>query len=401
MKEFFMSAKHDFLEYFTVDQSAGFDAAAAGDLTRWASPEFPGVSVERKIMRGGPSDGVEVFTLSNPTLSICVMPTRGMGIWRVMVRQGEKMVRVGWESPVPLPVHPRNVPLDQPDGLGWLRGFNELVARCGLESNGAPEFNENGTLRWPLHGRIQNTPAYVVRMEFDAEKREIRLIGVMHEGRLFFNSLELESCLTLPFDGAAFHVDDTVRNLSARPAEFELLYHVNVGQPVADGGSRAEIPCQRIVPRCQWAAQNLAQAPEYHAPVTGEPEMCFFYELAADENGNTQTMLRNPNGDFAMTLGFSVKEFPYFCQWKAQHAAEDGYVTGLEPCINFPNTRSFEKKNGRIAVLEPNASRHFGLDFSFAVTKAEVETAAASVAAIQAKCPDPIAVYGPTLEWCE
>ena len=396
-----MSAKHDFLEYFTVNLSAGFETVSIGETNLWTSPESPGVSVERKIMRGGPSDGVEVFTLSNPAISVCVMPTRGMGIWRVMVRQGEKMVRVGWESPVPLPVNPRNVPLDQPDGLGWLRGFNELVARCGLESNGAPEFNENGTLRYPLHGRIQNTPAYSVRLQIDAEKRELRLTGIMHEGRLFFNSLELESCLTLPFDGTGFRVDDTVRNLSARPAEFELLYHVNVGQPVADAGSRAEIPFQRIVPRCPWAAQNITSAPDYHAPVTGEPEMCFFYELAADENGNTKTMLRNPNGDFAMTLGFSVNEFPYFCQWKAQHAAEDGYVTGLEPCINFPNTRSFEQKNGRIAILKPGASRHFGLDFSFAVTKEEVETASAAVSALQAKCPDPIAVHAPIPEWCE
>ena len=90
-----MSAKHDFLEYFTVNLSAGFETVSIGETNLWTSPEFPGVSVERKIMRGGPSDGVEVFTLSNPAISVCVMPTRGMGIWRVMVRQGEKMVRVG------------------------------------------------------------------------------------------------------------------------------------------------------------------------------------------------------------------------------------------------------------------------------------------------------------------
>ncbi len=368
--------------------------------TLWTLPKFPNVTIQRKFFRGGPSDGVEMFVLSNDSISVYVLPTRGMGIHRVMVNQDGEQVRVGWKSPVPQPVHPRNVPLFQPDGLGWLRGFNEFVARCGLESNGAPEFNENGTLRWPLHGMIQNTPASHVILHIDLEKRQIRLTGVMFEGRVFFNSLQLESSVTLPFSGADFQIDDFVINESARPAEFELLYHVNTGQPVADGGSRMEIPFQKLVPRCPWAAKNLATVPEYHAPKVGEPEMCYYYDLAADENGNTQTFLRNPDGTFGITLAFNKHEFPCFCQWKAQHAAEDGYVTGMEPCVNFPNNRSFEKEQGRVAALEPGAKRHFGLNFHFSTTKEQVQNATKEVEKLQSFCPNPVISPNPTPDWC-
>lgn len=399
-----MSAIHDSLEYFTFAASPETqirETVVSADETVWMLPAFPKVCVQRKIMRGGSSDGVEVFTLTNDSLSVYVMPTRGMGIWRVMVRQDGEEVRVGWNSPVPLPVNPRNVPLNQPDGLGWLRGFNEFVARCGLESNGAPEFNANGTLRWPLHGQIQNTPAYAVRLEVDAARQEIRLTGIMHEGRVFFNSLELESTLTLPFTGAFFKTDDTVRNLSARSADLELLYHVNTGQPIADAGSRMEIPFRRLVPRCPWAAQNLPTVSDYHAPVTGEPEMCYYYELSADASGQTRTFLRNPAGNFGITLIFNQNEFPCFCQWKAQHAADDGYVTGMEPCLNFPNTRGFEQAHGRVAQLESKQTRHFGIEFRFSTTSGQVQCESAAVAALQALCPNPKVEPAPLPDWCE
>lgn len=387
---------------FTSPSHLPMETAEKGNQqTVWTFPTIPGLSVTRRIFQGGPSDGVELFILANSEIAVYVLPTRGMGIWYVNVRQGEAKVRVGWNSPVPLPVNPRNVPLDQADGLGWLRGFNELTARCGLESNGAPEFNENGTLRYSLHGRIQNTPASSVSLEIDPEKQELRLTGKMHEGRLFFNSLELESTVTLPFSGASFRLDDVVQNLAERPTEMELLYHVNVGNPVADGGSRAIIPFRKIVPRCPWAAQNLSTFEEYHPPVTGEPEMCFFFELSANEDGKTQVFLQNPDASFGFTLAFNQKEFPYFCQWKAQHAARDGYVTGLEPCINFPNTHGFEQKNGRTAILQPQEKRHWGLDFSFTVTPEETAQAAEAARQLQTLCPNPEIVPQPTADWCE
>ena len=53
------------------------------------------------------------------------------------------------------------VPLTEPSGLGWLSGFDELMVRCGLESNGAPDFDDSGQMlpggedaNWTLDAKV-------------------------------------------------------------------------------------------------------------------------------------------------------------------------------------------------------------------------------------------------------
>src|SRR5438128_6451206 len=123
-----------------------------GEVFRGGGDGTPGWQVRLRTCRGGRSDGVQVVEIDNGHFSIDVLPTRGMGIWRV--RRGERTL--GWKSPAREPVHPAFVPLMEPAGLGWLDGFCELLCRCGLESNGPPEFDDAGRLVRPLHGRIAN-----------------------------------------------------------------------------------------------------------------------------------------------------------------------------------------------------------------------------------------------------
>ncbi len=61
-------------------------------------------------------------------------------------------------------------------GLGWLDGFDELLARCGLENNGAPyevktkkpDGSESNTT-YGLHGKIANIPASYVAVHIGTE----------------------------------------------------------------------------------------------------------------------------------------------------------------------------------------------------------------------------------------
>ncbi|MDO4573763.1 MAG: aldose 1-epimerase family protein [Planctomycetia bacterium] len=387
-------------KYFTLKASDKLQKVDVHlDATTYRHADFRNVSITHKTLRGGPSDGVDMLEISNGQMTLFVMPTRGMGIWKAHVRQGGKKVRVGWHSPVPVPVHPRNVPLYQPDGFGWLRGFNEFVVRCGLESNGAPDFDEKGTLRHPLHGHIANTPAWKVTLEVDDDMQVVRVTGVVREARMFFNSLELESTLTVPFTGTSFRIDDDIENLSARESELELLYHINTGEPVAGDGARLHIPFRRVCPRNAWAATQLDTLFDCHAPTTGEAETCYYYDLAADEAGNTRVFLENASSDFGVSVGFNKNEFPCYCQWKCQHASQDGYVTGMEPALNFPNDKTFEKANGRVVTLAPGAKRHFGLDFQFSVDVNEVAAEAGKIRRLQETCSDPVIEREPIPEW--
>ena len=51
-------------------------------------------------------------------------------------------MRIGWDSPIKEVVHPKFINLESRGGLGWIEGFNEWMARCGLEYAGHPGKDE-------------------------------------------------------------------------------------------------------------------------------------------------------------------------------------------------------------------------------------------------------------------
>ena len=113
-------------------------------------------SVRKRTLRGGLRDGVDLIEVHNGALSFNVLPTRGMGLWR-----GEYHgLALGWRSPVNGPVHPKHVNVSEFNGLGWLAGFDELLVRCGLSSNGPPG-DDKGTRLDPTRPDCQ--PAGTVR----------------------------------------------------------------------------------------------------------------------------------------------------------------------------------------------------------------------------------------------
>jgi len=352
--------------------------------------------VTKRRLSGGPGDGVSLVELELGDLSLCVLPTRGMGIWRG--RCGD--VELKWDAPAKGPVHPAFVNLADPSGLGWLDGFDEWLVRCGLENNGSPEFDEKGTLKYPLHGRIANTPAHSVTLDIDRKKGEITLTGVVREARLFFKKLELTSSLTMRAGTSTFTIRDTVTNLSAEPSGFQLLYHINTGMPFISPGARVVVPFERLAPRSDVAVENLPQWDKCGPETPGSSEAVFFFVPAADKGGRVKTMLANAEGNRGLVLDFDKKTLPRFCLWKNRLSHKDGYVLGMEPSVNFPNNYSFEKKHGRVVPLKPGQSRTHELRFEVlhdaeSVKRTEKEIAAVHRAAGGKIEPKPVPEWTP------
>ena len=151
---------------------------------------------------GGAADQVEVIEVDTGAVRVIVLPTRGMSIWQLE----SEGVRFGWNSPVSGPVHPARVPVFDPSGLGWLDGFDELLVRCGLESNGAPEFDAQGKLVYPLHGRIGNLAADSLAIEYDEASGRLEVIGEVRESRLFFKNFTLRSRLRVTASLSLIHI---------------------------------------------------------------------------------------------------------------------------------------------------------------------------------------------------
>jgi hypothetical protein len=358
-------------------------------------PGADGLAVEKYTKRGGLSDGVDIVGLSNGEISVRVLPTRGMSVWD-MHHKGQ---RIGWQSPVRGPVHPKFVPTSEPSGLGWLDGFDELLVRCGLESNGAPEFGEDGKLKYPLHGRIGNKPAHKVEVTIDSDSREITVTGVVEETRFHFLKLRMTTTIKTKAGEAGFRIRDEIENLSGSPAEMQMLYHVNFGEPLLDGGSRFIAPLKTVVPRNDHAASGIATWDSYAAPQAGTEEQVYFMELLADSDGRTQSLLKNAHGTRGVSLHFNKQQLPCFTIWKNTTASIDGYVTGLEPGTNFPNPRTHEGQHGRVVKLPPEGKAAFDLQLTLHVNAANVEQAEKSIATLQAAA-QPTIHNKPQSGWC-
>jgi galactose mutarotase-like enzyme len=335
------------------------------------------IKVNKRTLRGGVSDGVDVIEIDNGKVSLSVLPTRGMNIWKGTAGS----IELKWDSPVNGPVHPSLVPVLDPGGLGFLEGFDEWFVRCGLESNGSPEWDENGKLRYPLHGRIANTPAHYVELTYNEHTGDLTLLGKVLESKLFFKKLELTTCLKMTPNTSRFTVQDTITNHSAEKSEFQLLYHINTGQPFASPDGRAVVPFNRMAPRTPAAAENLAEWDKLGPETPGSEEVVFFFEPAYDENGFCKTLLVDSKGKRAMQLSF-CKEFPYFALWKSRLSNADGYVCGTEPAVNLPNNKSFEKQHGRVVPLAPGESKTYTMSFEFLFGEERVEQAEQEIRSI-------------------
>ncbi|GAA4433159.1 aldose 1-epimerase family protein [Bremerella cremea] len=333
-----------------------------------------GLSVTHTRMFGGRRDGVELLTVQNGDFSFTTIPTRGMGIHQA--KYGE--TRIGWNSPIEGPVHPQFVPLSDPSGLGWLDGMDELIVRCGLESNGAPEFDaETGRLKYGLHGRIANQPTEDVVVDV-SDAGEMCISGEVRESRFLCYNVALKTEIRTKAGENGFRIRDQIVNRSAQPSMAQMLYHINMGAPILGEGASVVCPATEICPRTDVAAAGIENWSTYDAPTTGYQEQVFFFQLAADEAGQTCALLKNAAGDQGVSVHFNIQQLPYFIVWKNTAAEADGYVTGLEPATNFPNPRSFEEKHGRVLQLAPGQTYEIDLGLQF-------HPDAASVAAIEEK----------------
>ena len=353
----------------------------------------PGIawSVRKQRLHGGKQEGVDLIVVDTGRMQILLVPTRGMGILRVVAGDLE----LGWDSPVREVVHPRHINLDARGGLGWLEGFNEWLARCGLEWAGHPgpdrfvnNLGEQAEMNLTLHGKVANIPASEVEVIVEREPRpRIRVRGRVDERAFYGPKLELWTELSTEPGSTTFRIEDALTNRGAFDQEFQLLYHVNYGPPLLGAGSRFVGAVGRATPFNAHAAKDVATYADYGGPARGFIEQVYNLHPLADAGGRSMVMLRNAAGDRGASMAFSVTELPYVTLWKNLTALEEGYVTGLEPGTGFPYTRRIEREAGRVPKLKPGETRRFTIDVGVHTTAAAVSAAADQISRIQAGRP--------------
>ncbi|MGA1196053.1 MAG: aldose 1-epimerase family protein [Candidatus Latescibacterota bacterium] len=344
--------------------------------------------VQKTTLKGGLQDGVDLIEVDNGALSFFIVPSRGMGIWKGIYRG----IPLGWESPVRDLVHPSFVELNDRGGLGWLKGFNEWIVRCGLDSNGAPGkdvvIDNNGNeaeVFVPLHGKIANTPARHVEVRIDlASPHRITVVGIVDETMMFGPALRLTTEISTELGSNTLTIRDQVTNLNASPAEVQLLYHCNYGAPLLEAGSSLVAPFKTVSPRDPRAQEDMKTYDAFKGPESGYVEQVYFYELAGKRGSReTTVLLKNADGSLGSSLQFSLKQMPCFSLWKNTAAVENGYVTGLEPATNYPNVKRFEREAGRVVQLKGGETQSYDLTVAVHDSRREVQAVEREIKQIQ------------------
>jgi hypothetical protein len=346
-------------EYFEKVLTDGWQGVYEENY-RLSSESFGGMdgpswSITKYTLKGGKQHGVDLVEVDNGHMTVVVVPTRGMNVLEAFTDEAT----LGWDSPVRQVVHPAYVNEESRGRLGWLEGFNELVCRCGLSYNGAPgedviRTNTGAEARvvLPLHGTISNTPALrvAVRVQLGPPYR-LSVIGDVDDTQMFGSAYRLQAAISTIPGSSEFTIKDVVENLSAGPAELELLYHCNYGPPLLGEGSRLVAPVKFVCPRDARAQEGIGAWDVFAGPAVGFAEQCYFCRLHADGAGRTTVALVSADEKLAATIRFPAEQLPAFTLWKNTAAEADGYVTGLEPGTDYPNSRFFERQQERVVQL--------------------------------------------------
>ncbi|HZZ77157.1 MAG TPA: aldose 1-epimerase family protein [Gemmataceae bacterium] len=339
----------------------------------WTPEADPQWSVAIKTLHGGKQEGVRLIQLDNGKLQIILIPTRGMGI--LSVTMGD--MKLGWKSPVTEIVHPRHINLQLRGGLGWLEGFNEWLARCGLENTGqaGPDeivnnVGDKATVDLTLHGKIANIPASEVEVVVQKTyPYRITIRGIVHEKMLFGPKLELITEVSTEPGSAKFRIEDTVVNKGSQPQEYQVLYHYNFGTPLLGDGAKLHVPIDKVTPFNANAARDVKTWNTFAAPKSGYVEQVYLMRPLEDESGNVRVLLANPKGSRGVVMTYAKKDLPYLTLWKNTGAEADGYVVGIEPGSSYPNRRKVERDAGRVPTLAGGARHTMRMDFSLIDSK--------------------------------
>nr|WP_244907822.1 aldose 1-epimerase family protein [Xanthomonas dyei] len=352
------------------------------DSTQLNMRDGPAFKVRLHRLRGGRQEGSALIEIDTGSMQLTVVPTRGMNVLRAQAGS----VRLGWDSPVTEVVNPAFLNLESRSGLGWLEGFNELVARCGFEWVGHPG-NDRGELL-TLHGRASSLPARTVVLSIDDHSpHRITLTGTLSEAAFKKVNFRIDTALITEPGATAFTLHDRLTNQGDQPMEYQALYHSNIGTPLLEQGARVAIPVREISPFNARAQQELNDWQIFRGPTAGYGETVYNIYPLDDGKGQSLAVLHDAGARRGIELDFNITQLPVFSLWKNTDSLATGYVTGLEPGTSFSYNRSLQRGLGLVPTIEAGATRDFVLQYRLLATPEAVETALQEVRTLQARQP--------------
>lgn len=300
---------------------------------------------------------------------------------------------IGWHSPAGFR-HPSLHEYEGEGGLGWMRSFSGLMITCGLDhilfmaQTPTPEYTygPRETARHSLHGRVGTIPAHLTGYgeRWEGDRCFLWAEGVVTQGTVFGEHLELHRRIEVEVGSDEISLSDRVVNRGFYETPHMFCYHINVGHPVIEEGTRYLAPVRDVV----WASHEAEydrQAVGYQtlpAPQMGFHEQVWQHEMASDAEGRVPVALVNDR----LGLGFMVTtrkdQFPCMYEWQNLQAGQ--YAVGIEPSSNHVLGNGAARDRGELIRLSHGEERRYDTTFTIlpdtaAIARAEREIAAIAV----------------------
>jgi hypothetical protein len=362
-------------------------AARAGMLSQFAGVRLMTLAdgVERgvRMLEFRTGTGLRFTALVDRALDIADCDYRGQSI--------------GWHSPTGFR-HPGLHDYEGEAGLGWARSFSGLMVTCGLDHVlGAEEvpaenygYPSRRTVRHALHGRIGAIPARLTGYgeTWEGDRCVLWAEGLIQQSAMFAEDLHLHRRIEADVGGDVIRIHDRVVNHGFRATPHMFFYHVNVGYPLLDEGSRYLAPIEDVVFAAHAGERYRAQKVGYRtvpAPIDAFGEQVWQHEQGADVIGEAPVAVVNDR----LGLGFEVvtrkSQLPCLYEW--QDFQSGHYALGIEPSTHHVLGDRFARERGEMIWLDHGEGRNYDMTLRVVAGADALRATEARIRAIAAQ-PD-------------
>ena len=310
---------------------------------------------------------------SGARLEFDVMVDRAMDLAGLTYRG----VPIGWHSAPGFP-SPWLSDVEDENGFGWFRSMSGLMNSCGLDHIHGPETDSGSHFHHPprpeisygLHGRIALTPARLTGYgtRWTGDEAILYATGEIRQATVFGENLVLERTIEVDVGGKTIRYRDTVRNDGFDKTPHAYLWHINMGWPLVDEGSRIKA---RVGEPLWWLRppQDTENGPlQQIAPQMRTTQQVWEHDLKPDPDKWARAAMINAAFDvsggtgLALEVGFDTTSMPALFEW--QNFQSGMYVVALEPTTTHAGTRKDWLDRGEFHMLGHGDEVHYALDLT-------------------------------------